>query len=315
MIYTVTLNPAIDNIINIQAELTRGKNNRIQGKYLDVGGKGTHVSVGLTLLGEENVCTGVTGEKGANVLAELLQTYGTKSSFYTVSDQEVRNNYVLTDDSGSGSFMITDYGFALDREMIDQFFAEKLNQLQQGDIVAVSGNPCMYTSIEDFTYFLDRLEEKKVHIVADVSGDFLKEVLTRKVLLIKPNQHEFSEIVQEEIDSLEACVNAYEKNKELLKNASHISVSMGEQGSVFLTNEASYMFQTPAVSTVNDTGSGDAFVSGLIYGLTNHLSVKEIGILATAIGAAKAEEETSTGFDVKRVAALKQEVKYRKLGE
>lgn len=315
MIYTVTLNPAIDNIIKTKEILTRGKNNRIQEKYLDVGGKGTHVSVGLTLLGQKNICTGITGEKRNQDLADLLQTYGTESLFYTITNQEVRNNYILTDESGKGSFMITDYGFPLKKEQIDHFFSERLSELKEEDTVVISGNPCMHTDITVFSYFLDKLEERKVRLVADVSGEFLTEILKREVFLIKPNQHEFSEIVNENLTTLEDCIAAYWKNKSLLKNVKNISVSMGGTGSVFLTDKESYIFEPPFVDTVNDTGSGDAFVSGLVYGLVNALSVKEIGILATAIGAAKAEEEKSTGFNIQRVEELKEQVVYRKIGE
>lgn len=232
-----------------------------------------------------------------------------------MTDQAVRNNYILTDDSGEGSFMITDFGFPLEKEQIDLFLLEKLSELKEEDTVVISGNPCIQTPLETFAYFLDRLEERKVRLIADVSGEFLNEVLKREVFLIKPNQHEFSEIVNEDLSTLEECIAAYSENKELLSNVKNISVSMGGTGSVFLTEQDSFIFEPPFIDTVNDTGSGDAFVSGLIYGLVNDLSVKEIGRLATAIGAAKAEEEKSTGFSIQRVKELKEQVICRKIGE
>lgn len=48
---------------------------------MDVGGKGTHVSVGLNILGKENNCTGITGENNWNELKNLLIKHQTKSSF------------------------------------------------------------------------------------------------------------------------------------------------------------------------------------------------------------------------------------------
>ncbi|HBE2180841.1 TPA: carbohydrate kinase, partial [Enterococcus faecalis] len=45
------------------------------------------------------------------------------------------------------------------------------------------------------------------------------------------------------------------------------------------------------------------------------LPLKDIGILATAVGAAKAEETLSTGFSKERVLELKKLVQYRKIGE
>lgn len=315
MIYTITLNPAIDNVIHIQEELTRGKNNRISQKYVDVGGKGTHVSVGLNILGATNICTGITGEDNWDQLRKLLVGHHTESSFYTVANEEVRNNIILTDDGGKGSFMITEYGFEIDKKIVDAFFDQKLSQLSSKDTVVLSGNPSLSTSVDVFSYLLDKLEAKNVHLIADVSGKFLDEVLTRNTFLIKPNNYEFSEIVDEEILSLEHCIEVYQEKKTLLTNMQYISVSMGEKGSVLLSNEEQYIFNPPKVNTVNDTGSGDAYVSGLVYGFSQALSLQEIGILATAVGAAKAEEKLSTGFSKERVLDLKSQVKYRKIGE
>ena len=315
MIYTITLNPAIDHVLHIQDELTRGKNNRIAEKYMDVGGKGTHVSVGLNILGEKNNCTGITGKNGWNELKNLLIKHQTRSSFYTVSEEEVRNNIVLTDDGGKGSFMITEYGFEINKQIIDAFFTQELTQLSSNDTVVVAGNPSLQTPVEVFAYLLDKLEERQVHLIADVSGKFLDEVLKREVFLIKPNNYEFSEIIGEEILSLEHCIEVYQKKKAVLTNMKCISVSMGEKGSVLLTKDEHYIFNPPKVKTVNDTGSGDAYVSGLVYGFSEKLSLKDIGILATAVGAAKAEEKVSTGFSKERVLELKKLVQYRKIGE
>ena len=315
MIYTITLNPAIDHVFHNQDELTRGNNNRISERYMDVGGKGTHVSVGLNILGKENNCTGITGENNWNELKNLLIKHQTKSSFYTVSKEDVRNNIVLTDDGGKGSFMITEYGFKINKQIIDAFFTQELNQLSSKDTVVVAGNPSLQTPVEVFAYLLDKLEEKKVQLIADVSGKFLDEVLKRAVFLIKPNNYEFSEIIGEEILSLEHCIEVYQKKKSVLTNMKCISVSMGEKGSVLLTNDEQYIFNSPRVKTVNDTGSGDAYVSGLVYGFSEKLPLKDIGILATAVGAAKAEETLSTGFSKERVLELKKLVQYRKIGE
>jgi 1-phosphofructokinase len=313
-LYDITLNPAIDHVFHIQDELTRGKNNRIAERYMDVGGKGTHVSVGLNILGKENNCTGITGENNWNELKNLLIKHQTKSSFYTVSKEDVRNNIVLTDDGGKGSFMITEYGFKINKQIIDAFFTQELNQLSSKDTVVVAGNPSLQTPVEVFAYLLDKLE-KKVQLIADVSGKFRDEVLKRAVFLIKPNNYEFSEIIGEEILSLEHCIEVYQKKKSVLTNMKCISVSMGEKGSVLLTNDEQYIFNSPRVKTVNDTGSGDAYVSGLVYGFSEKLPLKDIGILATAVGAAKAEETLSTGFSKERVLELKKLVQYRKIGE
>ena len=122
MIYTITLNPAIDHILNIKGKLTRGKTNRIQkSSCLDVGGKGTHVSVGLKLLGHENLCSAILGEKDSEIFKELLNQYQVETSFLKVEGQTMRHNYILVDESNKGSLMAAEYGFPIKREVMKNF--------------------------------------------------------------------------------------------------------------------------------------------------------------------------------------------------
>lgn len=314
MIYTITLNPAVDTVLRVSNILTRGENNRVKERTVDVGGKGTHVSCGLSLMGQENICTGIVGSNGKEILYDLLREYGVEADFLEIENESIRDTFVVTDESGDGSYMITEYGFEITKELADLFISQKLINLTSEDIVVLSGNPSMQTSVDVFNYLLNYLEKRKVKLVADVSGVYLKEVLKREIFLIKPNQFEFGEIVGLELTSLEDCIDAYQKNKGLLSNIKNISVSMGGSGSVFLTKDETYLFTPPKINVVNDTGAGDAYVSGLIYGLSNNKSIPETGSIATAIGAAKAEEKLSTGFDIKRVKELKTQVVYQKIG-
>lgn len=315
MIYTITLNPAVDTVLKVSKVLTRGENNRVQERTLDVGGKGTHVSCGLSLMGQENICTGVIGSNGKEILTDLLREYGVEASFLEVENESVRDTFVVTDESGEGSYMITEYGFEISKELVDLLVTQKLRNLTSEDTVVLAGNPSLQTSVDVFNYLLDYLEERKVRLVADVSGVYLQEVLKREIFLIKPNQFEFGEIVGLELNSLEDCIEAYQKNKRLLSNIKNISVSMGGSGSIFLTKDDVYLFTPPKINVVNDTGAGDAYVSGLVYGLANNKSISETGAIATAIGAAKAEEKLSTGFDIQRVEELKAQVVFEKIGE
>lgn len=315
MIYTITLNPAVDTVLKVSKVLVRGENNRVQERTLDVGGKGTHVSCSLSIMGQKSICTGIIGSKGKGILIDLLKEYGVDATFLEIENETVRDTFVVTDESGEGSYMITEHGFEITEELIDLLISMKLQNLTTEDIVVLSGNPSLQTSIGAFNYLLDYLEKRGVQLVADVSGVYLQEVLKREVFLIKPNQFEFSEIVGLELNSLEDCIEAYQKNKDMFSNIKNISVSMGGSGSILLTKEEIYLFTPPKITVINDTGAGDAYISGLVYGLYNQYDIQKVGKLATAIGAAKAEEELSTGFDIQRVEELERQVICKRIGE
>lgn len=313
MIYTITLNPAIDNVIQIKDKLISGHNNRIVKKSSDVGGKGTHVSIALTLLDEPNICTGITGAGNYEQLQKLLREYNVEGHFQTVQGEKVRQNYVLTDTSGSSSYMITEYGSPISRSSVDALFARELADVTEKDYAVVSGNPSLKTDIEDFRYFLGRLKQTKAKIIADVSGKFLKEMLKLDLFLIKPNEFEFSEIIGEDVHEPLTCYNAYKQHADLLKNVAHVGISMGCRGSILISGGQAYSFEIAKVHTVNDTGSGDAYLSGMIYGLVNGFPPAKVGALAASVGAAKAEMDRSSGFKPERVQELVPHIKYEEI--
>ena len=73
MIYTLTLNPAMDKTVVIE-NLTCGNVNRIQSVRTDVGGKGINVSKCLKSLGCDSTAVafwgGATGHRGIDFLHE-----------------------------------------------------------------------------------------------------------------------------------------------------------------------------------------------------------------------------------------------------
>lgn len=312
MIYTITLNSAIDHIIQVQGELTRGKNNRVNKSILDIGGKATHVSVVLSTLAMPNISTGFIGELKKEILYRLLREQKVNPQFYVLPDKTVRENYIVMDESNKGSFMITHEGPEVSNEQIREFVADLESKLKKDDIVVIAGNPSKKMSKSDFLYILKKIKSTGAKIVVDVSGEYLKVALEIEPTLIKPNQYEFSECIGgEPIESVEDCIRAYKQFNR--KNIEYLVVSLGKQGSVLFHKNNVYIAESPNVETVNDTGCGDAFVGGLVYGFANNHSIERTLKFATAISASKAMQLTSSGFEVGQAKKLRQEVSIKKL--
>mgnify|MGYP003372424551 FL=1 len=60
MIYTLTFNPAIDYIVNVD-NIQFGKTNRSKNEEIYIGGKGINVSIVLKNLGVDSKCLGFYG--------------------------------------------------------------------------------------------------------------------------------------------------------------------------------------------------------------------------------------------------------------
>ena len=107
MIYTVTINPAIDYVVRLDAPLEVGEVNRAQGEDCVLGGKGINVSGVLAELGCKSVALGfVAGETGA-WLERGVQLSGLKTRFIRLPDGMTRINVKVkgakeTEINGSG---------------------------------------------------------------------------------------------------------------------------------------------------------------------------------------------------------------------
>lgn len=312
MIYSITLNPAIDRIIHVQEELVRGKNNRISKSIVDIGGKGTHVSIVLSILNTPNSLMGFVGEHGKDLLYNLLKKYGVTPKFDVLENESVRETYIFMDDTNSGSYMITETGPNVSFDKIEDFTSNLTDKLTNEDLVVFSGNPSKKMSMEEYTYILKKVKEKGAKIVVDASGEYLKAALDIQPLLIKPNQFELADITGMEINSLEDCIRAYERFKDF--HIEYLVVSLGKDGSILFHNNDVYQSIAPKVDTINDTGCGDAFVGGLVYGLYHNDSIEDMLRLATAIGASKAMQETSSGFILEDAIKFKDKVIINKIG-
>lgn len=83
MIYTVTLNPSIDYVVQVSS-FDFGAVNRAEKDMKFPGGKGINVSRVLHRLGVENIALGFTGGFTGQFIKDVLQTEGVTTNFVQV---------------------------------------------------------------------------------------------------------------------------------------------------------------------------------------------------------------------------------------
>ena len=200
MIYTVTFNPAIDYVVRLDAPLEVGAVNRAQGEDCVLGGKGINVSGVLAQLGCESVALGfVAGETGA-WLERGLAAQGLRTDFIHLDHGMTRINVKIkageeTELNGAGPAIPASALHALE---------EKLDALTESDVLILAGS--IPSSMPQNTYerLLARLDGKGVRCVVDATRALLANVLPYHPFLIKPNNHELSEIAGVKTDGTDA---------------------------------------------------------------------------------------------------------------
>jgi 1-phosphofructokinase family hexose kinase len=309
MIITVTLNPALDKIIFL-AELIKNYNNRTKKLVYDIGGKATHVSVVLSSMGVENIATGILAGRNGKHVQKLLIDKNVTCDFVWQEGDETRESYIIVPENEEGSYMITQRGFAVTDETFEKLKNKLKKLVNEDDIVVFSGGPPPKITVEMYRQLLQIVKNKKAKLITDVSREYLLEAINEKPYLIKPNEIEFKEIVDKDINTEEEYV---EEIKGLIdKGVEIVALSLGKKGSIIGTKNKIIRIYPPNVIEVNDTGCGDVFLGGAVAMISQNKELEDIFTFATAISSSKATKEGSSEFCLKETNELmkKVEIKY-----
>lgn len=260
MVYTVTLNPALDYVIHIE-DFQTGEINRTQREEIQFGGKGINVSTVLTRLGVENTALGFLAGFTGQALAEGLRKNGIQTDFIWLMEGLTRINVKI---KAVEETELNGRGPVIPSAALDELF-QKLDRLQSGDVLDLSGS--IPASLPDDIYqqILRQLEGRGILTVVDAAGELLCAALSYRPFLIKPNHHELGEIFGQTPvtdQELTACAKKLQK-----QGARNVLVSMAGEGSLLLDETgACHRLGVPRGTVRNSVGAGDSMVAGFLAG-------------------------------------------------
>lgn len=279
MIYTLTLNPALDYDIYMDS-FQEGDLNLSKEVNIRAGGKGINVSKLLANLGIKSKALGYTAGFTGDFIKKNLYDEGIESDFVELDgitriNVKINNNSKETEIAGL-SPKIT--------EEAEEKLIEKISKLQKDDILILSGS--IPGSIERNIYKkLAEMLPEGTKIVLDTRGNLLKENLNGN-FLIKPNIAELEEMFETRLsttaDIIKKCAYFLERN---VKN---VIVSMGGKGALLVNKEGAYLAEAPKGELINSVGAGDSMVAGFIAGIETGRSPEDSFRLAVASGSATA---------------------------
>ena len=285
MIYTVTFNPALDYVVKVD-NFTTGTVNRTVSEEIFYGGKGINVSAVLKELGYASTALGFVAGFTGDEIERGVRTLGFASDFIRVKDGMSRINVKMKSDNETE---INGIGPQITESDVEKLF-EKLEKLENGDILVLSGS--IPKSIDDRIYetIMSRLDGKGIRIVVDATKDLLLNVLKYHPFLIKPNNHELGEMFGAELKSDEDIITYAGKLQEM--GAVNVLVSMAGAGAMLVTEEKEVHKMGVAKGTVkNSVGAGDSMVAGFIAGYLDKRDYAYALKLGTASGSATAFSE------------------------
>ena len=296
MIYTVTLNPALDYVMKV-GNIRYDDINRSESEEIYYGGKGINVSVILTRLGVENKALGFVGGFTGEKLYGMLKKDGIDCDFNILKNGYTRINVKI---KAQTELDVNAQGPAIDEEDI-ALLLEKLDGIKQGDFLVLAGSIPNTLPDDIYERILSRLDGRGINFVVDATGDLLKNVLKYKPFLIKPNHHELGDLFGVEAKSEQDIVFYAKKLQEM--GARNVLVSRAKDGATLIDEQKNVTtFENVEGELVNSVGCGDSMVGGFLAGWIEKGDYSYALKLGAACGNATAfSQELATADEIKNV--------------
>lgn len=286
MIYTVTLNPALDYIMHVE-HFEKNRINKTSSELLLPGGKGINVSIVLHNLGMSSTALGFIAGFTGQEIRRKLQGLGVTDDFIELPDGHSRINMKICSHEETE---LNGMGPIIDETSLLKLYTQ-LDRLVTGDVLVLAGS--IPASLPDSIYqdIMKRVEAKGVMTIVDARKDLLENVLELRPFLIKPNNFELAELfgLEELWDKQEVLRYAKELQE---RGARNVLVSMAGAGAVLAAEDGStYESPAPDGTVINSVGAGDSMVAGFLYGLLTTESFEQAFYTGLACGSASAFSE------------------------
>ena len=282
MIYTITFNPAIDYVVNID-KLNLGITNRSTSESYYYGGKGINVSTILCNLGIKNKALGFVAGFTGDAIEKGAKDAGIDTDFIHLENGISRINIKI---KSSEETEINCQGPHITDSDIEKLFSQ-LDELKEGDTLILAGSIPNSLPQDIYENILAKLSDRNIRFVVDATQKLLMNVLKYRPFLIKPNRQELSEMFDVEVNTQEDIIKYGKKLQEM--GAVNVLVSLGGDGALLIDEYSEiHTMGTVKDKVINTVGSGDSMVAGFIAGYSSKKDYDYALKLGTACGCATA---------------------------
>ncbi len=188
MIYTVTLNPAVDRELTV-ANIEYDTVLRALSWQTDCGGKGFNVSRMLRSMGMASCAMGFVGGKSGEILHEGLHALEIETDFVWV-EGETRTNISIVTSEHDRYLKVNEPGPEISSARQSELLEKMRNLIQPGDWWVLAGSlpPCV--SEKMYGEMIQIIEVGGAHAILDTSGPALAHGCQAGAYLVKPNAEE-----------------------------------------------------------------------------------------------------------------------------
>ncbi|AOT71563.1 1-phosphofructokinase [Geosporobacter ferrireducens] len=309
MIITVTLNPALDKTILLDI-LKVGSVNRVCQVREDAGGKGINVSKMIRNLKGETLATGfLGGQTGARIRTQLEQME-IQHGFIEV-EGNTRTNIKVVDTKNKIYTDINEPGAALAENVLIKLENLIFSRVKEEDLIVFSGSIPQNVPKSIYAKWIIKANRIGVKTILDADGEVLRKGVQAGPYMIKPNIYELEMLFDRKIETMKEIVEAAQSLLEY--GIKIIAVSMGEQGSVFVTQDKTLVAEAIKTDVKSTVGAGDSVVGALAYAISKKMDLEEGIELAIAAATATIGNEGTEMGTLEQIKNLMKQVKIKSI--
>lgn len=309
MIYTVTLNPALDKTVTIP-RFALDSVNRISELREDPGGKGINVSKVIAKLGGSSRAIALLGGSVGEKIGRALEAMGIDVWAFEANG-ETRTNMKVVDPVLDTHTDINEPGPEATLALLDGMLASLADAIQEGDIVVLSGSLPKGAPVATYETWCRTCSGAGAKVFLDADGDALSHGLKALPYLAKPNDAELSRICGRELKDVAAI--ASEARAIVERGVSRVVVSMGGAGALFAESGRTLLAHSPKVPVGSTVGAGDSVVAALAFAEERGMTLEETARLSMATGAANVMQSGTQAAERELVDSLLDKVSLEEL--
>jgi 1-phosphofructokinase family hexose kinase len=307
MIYTVTLNPALDRELTVPA-LALDTVLRATAARVDCGGKGFNVSRMLAALGAESIAFGFAGGHTGAMLRDGLAALNIETDFVWIGGETRTNVSIVMADDGR-HIKVNEAGPTISAGEQAALVRRVRGRARAGDWWVLAGSlppgcaPTLYADL------IRDIQAAGARALLDTSGVALGHGSAARPFLIKPNAIEASELTSLPVASTTEALAA----ATAMQGIPHVAISMGAAGALLVQDGRGWLATPPAIRERNPIGAGDSLLAGLTWSFSQGYTPPDAIRWGVACGAAAASSAGTAVGTYAEVARLAQQTQVREV--
>lgn len=284
MILCVNPNAAIDKTVVVNS-FRLNAIQRPEQALAFPGGKGCNVARALKRLGDRPVVSGWVGGCAGQFIETGLRAEGIDTAFIH-TDFESRTCLSILDPIDHTLTELYEKGDPVPIEQVAEFEAWFRSHVADYAAVTFSGSLPPGVPLNFYRDLIAIARAAQVPVLLDSSGEALRQGVTAKPLLVKPNETELADLAGQAPSDRSGVAQAASELARRYETL--VVISIGADGAIAAQRDQVWHVRPPQVTIKSAVGSGDSALAGIAYGLTHGFDFEDAVKYGVAAGTANA---------------------------